>query len=92
MENETPYWENLNINRKCCKFFSKFIGKNCDIGLKGYDIYIPPYSTLSGTTSIKGVLQDFDGDYLLIKHTIKKKNYLTVLHLQDIASVSIEDA
>ena len=59
MENETPYWENLNINRKCCKFFSKFIGKNCDIGLKGYDIYIPPYSTLSGTTSIKGVLQDF---------------------------------
>ena len=87
MEDNTPQCDCKN--KIDPSFFSRFIGKLCEISLKDL-ILIPSYDKYS-TRCIKGIVQGVESDFLLIKFNIKKKNYISALKLQHIVGITIEE-
>ena len=92
MENETPYWENnnnkINNNIKTnYELISKFIGKICEISFnKG--IIIPSISSVL-IYNVKGIIQEYNNTYLLVKIALKKKNCISLFDNSNISAITM---
>ena len=86
-EKETPYWENKNkINSE---YIKRYIGKTCYIGFKK-PILLSFYSSCI-VYDIKAIIKGFDGYFLDLLIPVKKKNYSSILTIDNVQVISSEE-
>ena len=85
---EATYFENrYKIHSE---YINHFIGKTCFISfIKAVSI---PFYSYGLTLEIKGIIKSNDGYYLNVLIPTKKKNYLCILTLNNIASIAAEES
>ena len=87
MDAELPYWENKN--KKNLTYIKLYVGKSCYICLYK-SLYLPFYS-IEHTTSIKGIIKNYDETFLDVSVPVRKKTYSLILDINNISAIAAED-